>query len=109
LGKYPPTWTRGWPQNASQTHNDHLQIAAEEGLPGYALFLAAMGAALGAAWQRPPRKGEPQPLQATFARTLLPSLVVTVAVLALAQFPLQIAAPRLMILTFTGLLTTWVR
>ena len=40
--RYPPAWTRGWPQNFGETHNDHLQTAAETGLPGYLLFLAAV-------------------------------------------------------------------
>jgi len=40
--RYPASWTRGWPMNFGETHNDHLQVAAETGLPGYALLAAAI-------------------------------------------------------------------
>ncbi|MEK6372939.1 MAG: O-antigen ligase family protein [Acidobacteriota bacterium] len=109
--EYPPQWTKGWPQNASQTHNDHLQIAAEEGLPGYALFLGALGVGLAAAQRarRRDREEDDRRLEAAFARVFLPPFVAGVAVLALAQFPLEIAAPRLMLLTFGGLCVRWSR
>jgi len=105
--EYPPQWTKGWPQNAGQTHNDHLQIAAEEGLPGYALFLGALGVGLAAAWRRDHEEDDRRRLEATFARALLPPFVAGLAVIALAQFPLEIAAPRLMLLTFGGLCVQW--
>ena len=103
--KYPKKWTAGWPQNFGETHNDHLQVAAETGLPGYALFLAAV-LILAIRWRRP-QAGAPDTPQRVFAHALRAPLAVTFFVLCLAQFPLQIAAPRLMFLTLAGLATGW--
>lgn len=102
---YPKQWTRGWPQNFGETHNDHLQVMAETGLPGYALFVAAV-LLVAIRWRRPPADA-PQTPERIFAHTLRAPLAVTFFVLALAQFPLQIAAPRLMFLTLAGLATGW--
>ena len=104
---YPPEWTKGWAQKAGQTHNDHLQVAAETGLPGYALMLAAMGSGLMAAWRagRPTKAATPV---RRFAHAFLPPFIAAIFVVMLAQFPLEIAAPRLMFLTFGGLAMTWI-
>jgi O-antigen ligase len=90
--------------NFGETHNDHLQTAAEAGLPGYALFLAgvAVVAFYGRRRHRPEASAETQ-----VAHALRPPLAVTFFVLCLAQFPLQLAAPRLMFLTFAALSLGW--
>jgi O-antigen ligase len=102
---YPVEWTRGWPTNFGETHNDHLQTAAETGLPGYALFLAAV-AFVGIRGPRQYAVPADQPA-ARFARMLRPPLAATFFVLCLAQFPLQLAAPRLMFLTLAALSLAW--
>jgi O-antigen ligase len=102
---YPVAWTRGWPMNFGETHNDHLQTAAETGLPGYALFLAAV-AMVGIRGPRQHAAAEDLPV-ARFARMLRPPLAATFFVLCLAQFPLQLAAPRLMFLTLAALSVGW--
>lgn len=102
--RYPKEWTRGYPGNWSAAHNDHLQVAAETGLPGWALFLAALGT--GAAW-RPRGAAAPGALEASFARALRWPLAVLVFVLCLAQFPLELAAPRLMLITLGALSIGW--
>jgi O-antigen ligase len=82
FGRYPDAWTKGYPQNWGEVHNDHLQVAAETGLPGYALFLAAIVLCAGrrkSAFRWP--------------------LAAVIFVLTLAQFPLELAAPRLVLLT----------
>ncbi len=102
---YPPSWTKGWPMNFGETHNDHLQTAAETGLPGYLLFLAA--ACVVGVRGRWRLEGVNVPATARFAHTLRAPLAVTFLVLCLAQFPLQIAAPRIMILTLAALSLGW--
>jgi O-antigen ligase len=102
--RYPKEWTRGWPGNWSAAHNDHLQVAAEAGLPGYLLFLAAIGVGGGMIGKN--RIAAPT-TKATFARALRLPLAALVFVLCLAQFPLELAAPRLMLITLGALCITW--
>jgi O-antigen ligase len=90
FGRYPEAWTKGYPMNWGEVHNDHLQVAAETGLPGYALFLAAIALCAG-------RKRH-------FLRW---PLAAVIAVLTLAQFPLELAAPRLMLLTLGAVALRW--
>ena len=103
--RYPPAWTRGWRENYGETHNDHLQVTAETGLPGYALFLAS--AVIVAIRPRRTPDDTPDPPERVFGHGLRIPLVVTFLVLCAAQFPLQIAAPRLMFLTLAALATGW--
>jgi len=103
-GKYPAEWTRGYPMNWGEVHNDHLQVAAESGLPGYALYLAAI--ALFAGWRR---RGEPPTPEAGLARALRRPLAVLVLMISIGQFPLELAAVRLMLLTLGALCLTWDR
>ena len=100
---YPKQWTRGYPGNWSAAHNDHLQVAAETGLPGYALFLAAIF--VGAGFRQ--RHATKLRLESTFAHVLRWPLAILVFVLCLAQFPLELAAPRLMLITLGALCITW--
>jgi O-antigen ligase len=86
FGRYPDAWTKGYPMNWGEVHNDHLQVAAETGLPGYALFLAAIALCAG-------RKRS----------ALRWPLAAVIFVLTLAQFPLELAAPRLVLLTLGAL------
>ena len=108
--RYPKAWTRGWPENWGEVHNDHLQVAAETGLPGYALFLIAIGAGGGLTRRRITR-GVPAAatLETTFGRALRLPLATVVFVVCLAQFPLELAAPRLMLITLAALCMTWDR
>jgi O-antigen ligase len=117
---YPEAWTRGFPGNWGAAHNDHLQVAAESGLPGYALFLTAIAITglrgLGVSRSRgvgsvSPRDlaTSPPRIEAVFARALRLPLAALVFVLCLAQFPLELAAPRLIFLTLAALCITWDR
>jgi len=103
---YPQAWTRGWPMNWGEVHNDHLQVASETGLPGYALFLAALAVFAG---RRRPRAEPDATPRAAFARALRWPLAAGVFVLCLAQFPLELAAPRLMLLSIGALCIGWDR
>jgi O-antigen ligase len=101
--KYPAQWTRGFPMNWGAVHNDHLQIAAETGVVGYLLFLLSL-----ALLARRSATGDIAP-RVVFARTLRWPLVTAIFTVCLAQFPLELAAPRLMFLTLGAMCLTWDR
>ena len=103
-GKYPPEWTRGYPMNWGEVHNDHLQVLAETGVPGYALFLAAIAILAGRRKRSIPASNE-----ARFARAFRWPFAMLVLTIAVGQFPLELAAPRLMLLTLGALSMTWDR
>jgi O-antigen ligase len=107
-GRYPGAWIRGYSMNFGEVHNDHLQVAAETGVPGYALFLAAIGVSTGIVGGTR-RKTTALTPEAAFARALRWPLATAVFVICLAQFPLELAAARLVILTFGALCVTWSR
>lgn len=105
--RYPASWTRGWPMNFGETHNDHLQVAAETGLPGYTLLAGAI--ALLAIPRRRRDNVLPRTTEQTVGHAIRTPLAATFFVIALAQFPLQIAAPRLMFLTLGAIAISWDR
>jgi O-antigen ligase len=100
--KYPAEWLRGFPMNWGAVHNDHLQVAAEAGAVGYLLFLASLGLLV----RRQPAEDAPR---ARFARTLRWPLGTAIVLVCLAQFPLELAAPRLMFLSLGAFCVTWNR
>lgn len=102
--KYPGDWTHGYPMNWGEVHNDHLQAAAETGLPGYVLFLAAIAVCAGRR-----HRGVATPPEARFARALRWPLATVIFMICLGQFPMELAAPRLMLLTLGALCITWDR
>lgn len=105
--RYPNAWTRGYPMNWGETHNDHLQLLAESGIPAYLLFLGAI-IVIGRASATPKdESGRPRQLTRRFARDLAMPLVVTMFLMTMTQFPLQIAAGRLMFLYFGALCMAW--
>lgn len=106
--RYPASWTRGWPMNFGETHNDHLQVAAETGLPGYALLVGAI-ALLTIPARRRRSNPVPRTAEQAVAHAFRAPLAATFFVIALAQFPLQIAAPRLMFLTLGAIAVSWDR
>ncbi|HSP16196.1 MAG TPA: O-antigen ligase family protein [Thermoanaerobaculia bacterium] len=102
--EYPPEWTKGQAANFREVHNDHLQIIAETGFPGYSLAIAAI-----LVLALPARKGlsTSGDHMARFARSLRLPLVTAAAVTALAQFPFQLAAPRMAFLYFAAICVTF--
>jgi O-antigen ligase len=105
--RYPESWTRGWPMNWGETHNDHLQLLAEAGIPAYLLFLGAVIVIGRASASADDESGRPKQLTRRFARDLAMPLVVTMFLMTMTQFPLQIAAARLMFLYFGALCLAW--
>lgn len=104
INTLPENLTRSWPQNFGETHNDHLQVAAETGLPGYLLFVAALVLLAAPALRK---RNDGARIQAAYARALALPLATAFAVVTLAQFPLQIASARLMFLSFAALVRGW--
>jgi O-antigen ligase len=84
-------------------HNDHLQLLAEGGIPAYAIFLAGFVVLSGRFWRRGDTAGDQRRF---FARELRFPLALATFTLMLAQFPLQLAAPRMVILYFAALSLT---
>ena len=101
-----PQWylQRGPTENYGEAHCDHVQILAEEGLPGYALFLAALifvgRSSFG--FPCPPRDERER-----FARLAGLPLAVGFAVLALAAFPLELAAVTQLVATAAAATLRW--
>ena len=80
--------------NFGETHNDHLQTAAETGIPGYALLFSAVILVLIGTRRRVAAKSP----ALKFVQTVSLPLAVGAFLVMLGQFPLQLAAPRMMFL-----------
>jgi len=91
--------------NFGEVHNDHAQLLAETGLPGYLLFLGAIVVIVRTVRERQ-TAGDPR---ASLARGLAVPLAGTLLVLCLAQFPLYVAVTRQLLVTMAGLLIGWSR
>lgn len=76
------------PVNFAEVHNDHLQLLAETGVPGFAIMCAAL--VLVATRSRARNRGRPD--SGRLARLLAAPLAVLLSIVMLAQFPLQLAA-----------------
>jgi O-antigen ligase len=79
----------GEPINFGEAHSDQLQVLAEQGVIGYALFLAGLAALARRSLMKAP---ESETEGERFARYLAAPLAVSAWALALAQFPFQLAA-----------------
>lgn len=94
-----------WSFNFGEVHNDHLEVAAEAGFPGWILYMTALS------WlgSRSFAKGASgiDDERVSLARTLALPLAVAFGVLTLAQFPLQLAATRVTILFLAALCVAW--
>jgi O-antigen ligase len=95
--------------NYGEAHNDHLQVAAEIGVPGYAMFLAALALLASATWLRPskPEGKTDDESRAGFVRLLALPLAVSMFILALAQFPLELVAPTHVYLWAAAAIVAW--
>jgi O-antigen ligase len=100
-----PQWIREYNASFGETHNDHLQVLAETGFPGYAIFLTALALLASRSFLRGPPRDERERFGRMFA---LPA-TVALGVLALAQFPLQLTAPMVTLIYLSALCFTWTR
>lgn len=93
--------------NFEEVHNDHLEILAETGIPGYAIFVAALvWLMLGSARRRGDDVAVPSPTH-TWVRLASLPLAAGFAVLALAQYPLQLASAMSATLFVATLSAAW--
>lgn len=88
--------------NFAETHNDHLQIASEIGIPGYLICLTALIIAFMPSFRSPQKDS-----RAEFARlSALPTATV-LFVSALAHFPMHLATSALIYVCAFGITSAW--
>jgi O-antigen ligase len=85
-----------------EAHNDHLEIAAETGVVGYLLYLAALSMAAAPSLQKPSTNPRAQ-----FARLAALPVVTVLFISSLAHFPLQLAASTTIFVCTFGLTNAW--
>jgi O-antigen ligase len=92
-----------------QAHNDYLQALAVAGIPGLLLFVAALLVLL--PWRGRANlaraKSEDEATRIRYGNALSMSLAVAFGVIALAQFPLELAAPLVTFLYVALLAIDW--
>lgn len=98
--------------NFAEVHNDHLEVLAETGLPGYAILIVALGMFAARSLPRRSDAGSRPPagigtLERRFSRLAAFPIAVSLFVLMLAQFPLQLAASTHSILYLAALCEAW--
>jgi O-antigen ligase len=92
-------------QNFGEVHSDHLQILAEEGIVGYAVFALILGV-LG--WQSLAPADEAKASDRTrFIRLLSLPLAVAIAILAVTGFPLELSAVTSCLVFFMACIRRW--
>lgn len=107
--KYPQWYlAAGATQNFAEVHCDHLQILAEEGLPGYALFVSALVMLASVTFRRQSKRISSSPRR-DFARLLSLPFAVSLFISALAAFPLELVAPTQLLLHMTAAVVRWGR
>jgi O-antigen ligase len=89
--------------NFGEAHNDHLQVLAEVGLPGYLLLLALLIVVARSSSRRMP---EDDP-RARLAHALALPLVILLAAVMLAQFALQLAASAITFAALCAACVAW--
>jgi O-antigen ligase len=99
---------QGEAQNFGEVHNDHLQILAEGGIPAYVLFVAGLaGVASLSLRRRHNGAAVIQTARQRYSAVLAAPAATALAVGAVAQFPLELAAPLHIIVTIFALVLRW--
>lgn len=98
-----PEWIRIGNQNFGEVHNDHLQLLAETGLPGYLIFLAALVLLSRLSFLRRDEMTE----RARFVRSFAFPAAAAFAVLALAHFPMQLTSTMMPAVFLAALCFAW--
>jgi O-antigen ligase len=98
-----PEWIRVGTQNFGEVHNDHLQLLAESGLPGYLLFLTALVLLGRMSFARSPATTE----RLKFVRSFACPAAAAFAVLALAHVPMQLTSTMVPALFLAALCFAW--
>lgn len=98
-----PDWIRVGNQNFGEVHNDHLQLLAETGVPGYLIFLAALVILSRLSFLR---RGEMAP-RARFVRSFAFPAAAAFAALGLAHFPMQLTSTMMPAVFLAALCFAW--
>jgi len=94
-------------RQAEHAHNEHLQIMAETGVPGYILFVVVLiGLARLSLRRRKPASAVVEE-RAAFSRLLALPLASAMFLFCLTQFPLRLADTTLVWVYFSGLCFSW--
>jgi hypothetical protein len=91
-------------QNFGEVHNDHLQLLAETGLPGYALFVMALALLARLSFRK---RDEPDE-RTRFVHMFAFPATIAFAVLALAHFPMQLTSTMVPAVYIAALCFAWV-
>jgi O-antigen ligase len=110
---FKPKFARDWTYNFAEVHNDHLEILAETGIPGYLLFLAALFILAAGSFVKRDLTSHTftrrRKLRYDFGRVISLPLAVLIFLLSLGQFPLQLAATTMAILFLGAIAYSWSR
>lgn len=98
-----PEWLKFGNFNFGEAHNDHLQLLAEAGLPGYALFMIISGR-VALLSLRLRRRGDER---ARFVSVFAFPAAVGFGVAMLAQFPMHLTAPSAVAVFAAALCHAW--
>lgn len=94
--------------NFGEAHNDHVQTFAVAGIPGYLLFLGALGMLGSGSFRRPRKEREIEPdLRLRFAQIFSLPLAVSFFVVALTFFPLSLGVTVVTYAFFGGIVMQW--
>jgi O-antigen ligase len=99
-----PEWIRVGNQNFGEVHNDHLQLLAETGLPGYVLFVTALALLAQLSFRKRDQPDE----RTRFVQMFAFPAVIAFAVLALAHFPMQLTSTIAPAVYIAALCFAWV-
>jgi O-antigen ligase len=92
--------------NFGEAHNDHLQMLAVGGLPAYLLFIGSLSWVATMSFRREGTSATPDQC-AQFARIFALPFAVSFMVMAVAGFPLEVAATTSSDLFLAALLVRW--
>jgi O-antigen ligase len=89
------------PEHFAEAHNDHLQLLATTGLPGYLIFCAAFW------YVASTRRTSGSDGRARFVRTFAWPAATAAGVVTLGLFPLELAGPASVMLYFAAAVAAW--
>lgn len=102
LAEERPGRNPGLGTNFGEVHNDHLEIAAEGGVPAYLLFLGFVGLVVVVVY-----KGRGADQRSRVSRATALPLACSLLLMALAQFPLQVPVTTHLLMTMSALFLGW--
>ena len=104
LNEQHPEWVYQPVQNYAEAHSDHLQLLAEEGLPGWLLLMAAIGLLVTATTKHWHVTDDRRDIFVHYAGASFAAAFVT---LALSSFPLEMVAVMQTAVFVAALILNW--